>query len=208
MMEDKIRLDFLSRINQMAEEMLQERLRMIGAGFEKAIPLSIEKLADQIAPILKLYKEQQAAGVNGDLRWVYFSFLRSSALDETPIYRIDLYDERDQFSEQECTGTWEFEYLFQHLKEIRRQLQAEFASQSRVKAYELDTVVYYLAEQFKKEAEKLIPDILKSFLETSGGEFFAEETVKFRLGELFDKSELIAEWKPAGQEMDEGEAET
>ena len=207
-MEDKIRLGFLSQINQMAEEMIQERFHMIELDFEKVLPAIVKELADQISPVMEQYKAQQEGEENGSLRWVYLSFLRSSVLDGAPCYRIDFYDERDQISEQECAGGWDFEYMFQHLKDIYHQLQIEFSQQSRVKMYELDAVVYYLAERFQKEAEKLIPEIVRSFMEEYGTDFFGEEPIKFRLGELFDKSELIAEWKPAGQEMDEGEAET
>ena len=141
------------------------------------------------------------------MRWVYLSFLRSSVLHGVPCYRIDFYDERDQISEQECAGAWEFEYVFQHLKDIYHQLQVEFSHQSRVKECELDAVVYHLAERFKKEAEKLIPEIVRSFMEEYGTDFFGEESVNFRLGELFDKSELVLQWNQDEQEPDERETD-
>ena len=37
-MEDKIRLDFLSRINQVAEEMVQERFNLMETEFEESLP--------------------------------------------------------------------------------------------------------------------------------------------------------------------------
>ena len=206
-MEDKIRLDFLSRINQMAEEMVQERFRLVETDFEESLPAIMKDLSIRMGSVMEQYQRQQEAGENGPLRWVYLSFLRSSVLDGAPCYRLDFYDERNQISEQECAGAWEFEYVFRHMKEIHHQLQIEFRSQTRVKECELDAVIYYLAERFKKEAEKLIPELLSKFLGEYGADMFGDETVDFMLGELFDKSELAAQWKPQKEKSDEGETD-
>ena len=150
-MEDKIRLDFLSRINQVAEEMVQERFNLMETEFEESLPAIMKDFSSQMGSVMEQYQRQQ--------------------------------------------------------EEIHHQLQIEFRSQTRVKECELDAVIYYLAERFKKEAEKLIPELLSKFLGEYGADMFGDETVDFMLGELFDKSELAAQWKPQKEKSDEGETD-
>ena len=58
-MEDKIRLDFLSRINQMAEEMVQERFRLVETDFEESLPAIMKDLSTRMGSVMEQYQRQQ-----------------------------------------------------------------------------------------------------------------------------------------------------
>ena len=67
-MEDKIRLDFLSRINQVAEEMVQERFRLVETDFEESLPAIMKDLSSRMGSVMEQYQRQQEAGKTGMCR--------------------------------------------------------------------------------------------------------------------------------------------
>ncbi|EHI57172.1 hypothetical protein [Hungatella hathewayi] len=58
-MEDKIRLDFLSRINQVAEEMVQERFNLMETEFEESLPAIMKDFSSQMGSVMEQYQRQQ-----------------------------------------------------------------------------------------------------------------------------------------------------
>ncbi|MDK2964795.1 hypothetical protein [Lacrimispora sp.] len=83
---------------------------------DKEIDLYITEITDSLKIVLNnIYSEYiklQDTDEVGILEWVYLSFLHTSFLDHSPCYRIDFYDTRDCISEIECTGLWDFKYIY------------------------------------------------------------------------------------------------
>lgn len=189
---------------EQAAAFLDEIQGMIDCGFRAAsvqagdeFPGSKEALAEELSDVLdRIYSEYcalQSEQKTGRLKWIYLSFLRSSMKDHYPAYRIDFYDERDCFSDQACSGVWEFAFLFSHFDKIRNMVLDAFRHQSKVKEYEADALLYALYDRFHDLASRLLPSLVEQklirALDTSGG-----GTVTIREGGLFDKTEIIGQW--------------
>ncbi len=151
------------------------------------------ELSDVLERIYSEYRILQSEQKTGRLKWIYLSFLRSSMKDHYPAYRIDFYDERDCFSDQACSGVWEFAFLFSHFDKIRDMVLDQFRRQSKVKEYEADALLYALYDRFHELASRLLPALAEQklirALDTSGG-----GAVTIREGGLFDKTEIIGQW--------------
>ncbi len=94
------------------------------------ISKSLEK---ELNNIYSQYEKLKKAGKVGKLEWIYSSFLYTSFLDHSPSYQIDFYDSKDRISEIECTGTWDFKFIYDCYYHVEQELLEELNRQTRLK---------------------------------------------------------------------------
>lgn len=203
-MEDKIKEEFMKEIHNKAEKMYQESLLKIEAEYEKELENISKPLLEAIIQGLEDYQKLETEGKTGSLSYVFISFLRTGILLDSPSYRLDFYDEKNRVSLVECAEEWDFSYIFNYLKDIKIELSKRFDKQSRVPGYELDHIIYDLAEKYKKLSDKKIEPILRLILEQNGISLFGGKSVKIYRGDLFDRITPILQWEQEDIEMQEG----
>lgn len=74
---DKIRLEFLSRCRQMAEECLQDSRCELREQEGEILGETIKELEQVIGPLAEKYWEKKEEGETGGLENIYLSFLRT-----------------------------------------------------------------------------------------------------------------------------------
>lgn len=162
---------------------------------DKEIDLYITEITDSLKIVLNnIYSEYiklQDTDEVGILEWVYLSFLHTSFLDHSPCYRIDFYDTRDCISEIECTGLWDFKYIFDCYYSIEKDIIEKFNKQTRVLRHEINDMLIQLQQKFHSLADAWIISIIKNILKEDDVFFLKESDVKFMLGEYLDNSQLI-----------------
>lgn len=162
---------------------------------EKEIDLYIAEITDSLKIVLnKIYGQYiklQDAGEEGILEWVYLSFLHSSFLEHSPCYRIDFYDTRDCVSEIECTGLWDFKFIFDCYYNTEKDIIEKFNKQTRVLRHEINDMLIQLQQKFRIIADAWIISIIKNILKEESMFFLKESDVKIMLGEYLDNSKLI-----------------
>lgn len=110
-------------------------------------------------------------------------------------YRVDYYDVRGCISEIECSERLDVtNILLCHFNECANEVKKLFASQSRVKIYKADNIIYQLAERFYKVYEPLLSKALSQLLEEKGEELYGTLTVGFFFGEFFGQAKIMAVW--------------
>ena len=162
---------------------------------EKEIDSFIAKITDSLKIVLNniysQYIKLQDTGDEGKLEWVYLSFLHTSFLDHSPCYRIDFYDTRDCVSEIDCTGLWDFKFIFDCYYTTEKDIIEKFNKQTRVLRHEINDMLIQLQQKFRTIADAWIISIIKNILKKESMFFLKESDVKIMLGEYLDNSKLI-----------------
>lgn len=187
------REELLEEVGQMADREFAKLSQEIKSGFEYEKAEIRKGLSEALEKVYQNYKSMEQRGETGDLKWIYFSFLRSSMVDDYPAYRIDFYDERDCYSYRECSGSWDFAFVFSRFRRLKGKIRDAFSCQSKVKKYEMDDMLYNFYEKFHLIAAELLGQLLQDSL---NGYFDIKKpaVIGIKEGELFDRTNLIREW--------------
>lgn len=186
--------EFLDEIQTMIDREFLMASEQIMKGFESSKADLIMELSDVLNQVYHDYSIMQREEKVGELRWIYFSFLRSSMIEGYPAYRIDFYDERDCYAGDECCGVWEFTYIFSHFDKIKDKVLETFDGQSKAKAYEADHLLYALYERFHKIASDFFPALL-SQRRIADLDSHNETLIDIKEGELFDRTIAVGQWR-------------
>ncbi|MFD7523409.1 hypothetical protein [Paenibacillus chitinolyticus] len=83
----------------------------------------------------------QAKGCKGAIRYIYFSLMRTSVMENSPCYRIEAYDENWLIDTADCRSEWRADFTFAPL--FRRMEELEETKKSyarRVTSADLDRI--------------------------------------------------------------------
>lgn len=188
MIGDQQREVFLKEVQDMIREEFLVSSKRIEKEFEFEKKLITQELSQILIGIYRQYELLMREGKTEEMRFIYFSCLRSSAVNKYPVYRIDFYDKRDCLSTVECYGEWGFWFVFSHFYKIKEKIMNKFKSQTRVKIYEADVWLFRLFDEFHDIAIKYIPEILR---ETELKKMDVGREVEIREGGLFDRTERV-----------------
>lgn len=191
----KLEKDFLLKVYQKSEQEYQECLKNLDDHRKDILQslyaswlICLRKLGDQ-------YRKLQDSGVTGELCYGYLSYLRSGVLKKSDWFRMDYYDSRNCASIIECGGSLEgADILFARFNQCTDEIISMLASQSRVKPYMADRIIYQLADRYYKEIEPLILESFHRVIEEEGKALYNTLTVTFYTGELFAGSKCISIW--------------
>ena len=147
-----------------------------------------EKLAAQFNSVCKeaiLLQEQE---VKGEIKYIYFSMLRTKLLENKGQWRIDLYDERWFLDKEECSVDIDlnfiYEPLFNHMKELSDKKQEYLRT---IKEKDMEAIKLTEANKYNSLALNIIRGIVKNFLEcTSYKEMKKKEDIVIMAGEYMD----------------------
>lgn len=184
------RKELLDEAGRMADLEFAVMSQEIRDGFEREEETIRKELSGIMKQIFQNYQLMEQKGEAGRLRWIYFSFLRTSMMDDYPVYRIDFYDDSDCYSCQECCGNWDFSYVFSRFRSLKGKIRDIFLSQSKVKEYEMDDLLYGYYEKFHLLAAELLCELLQgtAFGYLKEG---SSASIEIKEGELFDRTDTI-----------------
>jgi len=184
------RKELLDEAGRMADLEFAKMSREIRDGFGHEKEKIQKELSGIMMRIFQNYQLMEYKGEAGSLRWIYFSFLRTSMMDDYPAYRIDFYDENDCYSGSECCGSWDFSYVFSRFRSLKEKTRDIFLSQSKVKEYEMDDLLYGYYEKFHLLAAELLCELLQG---TAFGclKEGSSASIEIKEGELFDRTDTI-----------------
>ncbi|WP_252248243.1 hypothetical protein [Clostridium sp. ZBS20] len=138
--------------------------------------------------ILLQEKEQK-----GEIRYIYFSMLRTKILENKGQWRIDLYDKKWFLDKEECSINIDlnfiYEPLFNHMKELSEK-KKEYGR--TIKEKDIEVIKLREAEKYHGLAIGIIMKMLENFLEcTSYKEMKKKEDIVIMAGEYKDYNILI-----------------
>lgn len=166
----------------------KEELKKIIEKYNRDREAIKEKLAAQFNSVCKeaiLLQEQE---VKGEIKYIYFSMLRTKLLENKGQWRIDLYDERWFLDKEECSVDIDlnfiYEPLFNHMKELSDKKKEYLRT---IKEKDMEAIKLTEANKYHNLALNIIRGILQSFLEcASYKEMKKKEDIVIMAGEYMD----------------------
>jgi hypothetical protein len=130
----------------------------------------------------------QEKGCKGEIRYIYFSMLRTKLLENKGQWRIDLYDEKWFLDKEECSIDIDFDFvyepLFKHIKELSEKKE-EYGR--TIKERDLKNIKLREANKYHGIVVNVLVDILEDFLEGSAyQEMKKKEDIVIMAGEYMD----------------------
>ena len=200
--KEKILFEFLEKyvVNKWIHEFSQ-----IDEKYKNNISVIEEELKSKFDSICKLGEELQNQGVKGEIKYIYFSFLRTSLLKNKGEFRIDLYDENWFLDKAECSINIELDFIygsfFQHMKELKEK-KKEYAHMKKVRStnmnfrvitdMDIEDIMLGEADKYHILAVEFMKEIIENLIEVP---FYKKmkklEEINIMAGEYMDASEII-----------------
>lgn len=135
----------------------------------------------------------QEKELKGEIRYIFFSMLRTRLLENKGEWRIDLYDEKCFLDKEECGVYIDLDFiyepLFNHMKELSEK-KKEYGR--TIKEKDIHIIKQREANKYHGLALSIIRDILQSFLEcVSYKEMKKKEDIAIMAGEYMDETITI-----------------
>lgn len=135
----------------------------------------------------------QKKELKGEIKYIYFSILRTSLLENRGEWRVDLYDQKWFLDKEECSIDIRFDFiykrLFKHMEELLER-KSEFGR--NISEIDIDEIRLKEAEIYHFIAINIIKDLIGSLLEcNSYKEMKKEEGISIRAGEFMDSTVLL-----------------
>ncbi|AQS10948.1 hypothetical protein CLOBY_30970 [Clostridium saccharobutylicum] len=152
-----------------------------------------ENLTTKFNSVCKEAISLQEKELKGEIRYIYFSMLRTRLLEDKGIWRIDLYDEKWFLDKEECSINIDldfiYESLFNHMKELAEK-KKEYGR--TIKEKDIEVIKLREANKYHSFTLYLIKDLLKSFLEDSSyKEIKKKDDISIMIGEYMDTAMMI-----------------
>jgi len=135
----------------------------------------------------------QEKELKGEIRYIYFSMLRTRLLENKGQWRIDLYDEKWFLDKEECGVNIDLDFiykpLFKHMKELSEK-KKEYGR--TIKEKDIEGIKLREANKYHGLVLNVIRDIMQSFLEcASYKEMNKKEDIVIMAGEYMDATVKI-----------------
>ncbi|NEW09791.1 hypothetical protein GK047_28125 [Paenibacillus sp. SYP-B3998] len=141
----------------------------------------------------RLASELQEQGLKGHTQYIYISLLRTSFMENTACYRIDVYDNNWFLDQEECFSLWEADFIFHPLFDRRAALETQKTDYAR-KVTSMDI------EQMLLEEAELYHMLALAFMRSRVGELIQSHAYQemskhpnlcIFSGEYKDRSEIL-----------------
>lgn len=198
---EKLEKDFLNKVYQIAEQGLNKSVKNLEDEKEKLVEYLEDSWSVCLRRLENKYQKLQASKVTGELCYGYLSFLRSGILNKSDWYRMDYYDARDNISEIECGEKLDATLILNMFNHYTDEIRDEFASQTLVREYVADKIIYQMAEQFCSYLEPLLLEAFYRVLAEEGASLYHTLNVKFFVGEFFAQTKQVSVWKDSANHI-------
>jgi len=192
---DKMKKDFMESVYQKMEQELSDNLQYIRSHNMEIQDYLRNSWDKCLRKLSSKYQKLHDSGTTGTLAYGYLSFLWSGVLEQGTWYRMDYYDSRSCISDVECSERFDISLALKRFEQGSNEIRDMFASQTQVKPYLADEVIYHMAECFCIELKPLLLNTLYQVLLEEGDKLYGTSSIKFLAGEFLSNAELVAEWR-------------
>ncbi|NSB17197.1 hypothetical protein [Clostridium beijerinckii] len=152
-----------------------------------------ENLTSKFDLVCKEAIKLQEKELKGEIRYIYFSFLRTSLLESKGEWRIDLYDKKWFLDKEECSINIDFdlvyEPLFNHMSEL---LEKKKEYRRNINEVDIESIMLEEAGKYHYLVINIIEDMIESFLACSSyKEMKKKENIIIQAGEYMDSTTRI-----------------
>ncbi|GAA0078125.1 hypothetical protein UT300005_25030 [Clostridium sp. CTA-5] len=154
-----------------------------------------ETLISKFKEICKKANKLQEQGLKGKIKFIYISYLRTSLIENTGIWRIDLYDEKWFLDKEECAEnidlTFIYNPLFNHMQEL---LEKRKEYGRTITEMDIEKIKLIEGDKYHNLAIKILQNMIENFLECSEyKDMKNHEELMIFAGEYRDNTVLLYE---------------
>lgn len=152
-----------------------------------------ENLTSTFNEICRKCIELQEKNLKGNIKYIYFSLLRSSFLEHKGEYRVDLYDENWFLDKEECSINIDLNFVFKPVFEQIENLK-EYKKEYRKNITDMDIESMMLIEVDKYNilVVEFLKNMVEQFMKTPSYEEMKKvEDIMVLVGEYMDVSTII-----------------
>lgn len=129
----------------------------------------------------------------GPIKYIYFSFLRTSIMQNTSLYRLDAYDEKWFLDKEECTASLKVDFifnsLFQHMEELENK-KMEYGRQ--ITSMDIERIKLLEAPKYHIMTMEFIRSLVQQLVEIeSYKKMLKSKDICIMAGEYMDASEIL-----------------
>lgn len=159
-------------------------------------------IAQSFEEICKKAISLQTSELKGEIKYIYFSFLRTNIIEDKGDYRIDIFDENWFLDKVECSTRikldFVFEFLFSHMEELKGKLNEYSRS---ISIMDIEEIKLIESDKYKILAEEFLSDIINKLLEVESYKAMKKSgDILIMVGEYMDKTQVIY---PKGENKEE-----
>lgn len=188
--KDKVLKEFNEKY---VENRLKEELKNILENYNEHTDIIKEELTSKFDSVCKEAILFQEKGLKEEIKYIYFSMLRTSLLEDKGEWRIDIYDEKWFLDKEECSINIEFDFiyepLFNHMKELSIKKKEYLRT---IKEKDIEAIKLTESDKYHIFAINTIMDMLESFFKCeSYKEMKKKEDIAIMIGEYMGASVMI-----------------
>lgn len=135
----------------------------------------------------------QEKELKGEIKYIYFSILRTKILENRGQWRIDLYDKKWFLDKEECSVYMDLDFIYKPLFDHMKELSEKKREYGRIiKERDMNLIRQREANKYHALALNIIRDLLKSFFGCgSYKEMKKEKDMVIMAGEYMDEAIVI-----------------
>ncbi|WP_308167970.1 hypothetical protein [Clostridium estertheticum] len=135
----------------------------------------------------------QEKQLKGEIRYIYFSLLRTSFLENKGEYRIDLYDENWILDKQECFINIDLNFIFASIFKYMEELKEKKKECGRsITDMDIENMMLEETDKYHVLAVEFLKGLIEKFIGTPSYEKMKKaEDIRIFVGEYTDETEMI-----------------
>ncbi|MBW9154819.1 hypothetical protein [Clostridium estertheticum] len=143
--------------------------------------------------VCKQALDLQEKQLKGEIRYIYFSLLRTSLLENKGEYRIDLYDENWFLDKQECFINIDLNFIFTSIFKYMEELKEKKKECGRsITDMDIESMMLEETDKYHVLAVEFLKGIIEKFIGTPSYEKMKKaEDIRIFVGEYMDEAEMI-----------------
>ncbi|WP_297423990.1 hypothetical protein [Clostridium sp.] len=188
--KDKNLVEFLEKnlVNKWVDEFLE-----IDKRYKNNIVFIEDELKSKFDSVCKLGSKFQEQEAKGEIKYIYFSLLRTSFFKNEWLWRIDLYDEKWFLDKTECSINISLDFIynsfFQKIEELKEKKKEYGRS---ITDMDIEDVMIGEADKYHILATEFLKSIIDKLIKVPCYENLKKtEDVKIMAGEYIGASEVI-----------------
>lgn len=167
---------------------IDEEYRKNKESIDKGLKLAFESLCKKAIAL-------QEIKAKGKIKYIYFSFLRTSIMENTAFYRLDAYDEKWFLDKQECSVMWDADFIFRNLFNHIEEIQTKTVAYARkITPIDIEEIKFCEALKYNTLTIEFLKEMVPVLIECEAYKEMVKDTdITILAGEFMDISEVLYE---------------
>ncbi|KFX57242.1 hypothetical protein FDC50_16310 [Clostridium botulinum] len=184
------------------KEMFNEEYSNIYEKFNNNKESIKKELINNFDNVCKIADSLQNKSLKGKIQYIYISYLRTNLMQNSGIYRIDMYDDKWFLDKEECRGNLDLSFIYEPLFKHSNELLEKRKEYGRtITEMDIEKIKVSEGNKYNGIAIDILESIVCDFLNCeSYKEMKKSEEIMIFVGEYRDEVKIIYENSPSKED--------